>query len=1363
MKKVLFLIVSLACAVTGAWAEESGSTTIQLIQENGQDKGILFTVDKDPNLASIDWVINYGTYTGTVGGVGTHHIAQVGGVVKFKGKSSADVVNASSIESLVNEKKDGNQQWYNYRSNGVIDVSEITLSGAISTLPAQQSGGYAITGLIYTNNTALPEWVNSSKFVYALSNGTSESYLYTTEDQTTLPSGLTIVTSGSVNYVLTGSGAETMAEQLKSAGVPEANIEYTAAPKPSITYDSTNKIVSVHVPEAGQFKKLFDQNGSSVADGTRFVFDSESYVNKEDLLCILQGNKYYVDLFNIGKGEDAPMHVDDYTTPSDDADANNIDKIIEAAVADMVSNSYQARGIILPLNTGSGTGQVEMKNNGKQPTFSEYASYYRRTQSLVAIHAYDMNEYHYHTSDLKGDDNCATTHYATAYDHLMSHQEPAASEIFMVSTNNMHKFDLSTKLEPDTKTEIFVSGDEMVKESTWLADIYVKTNASDEFSVAATTGLHNTPTDRLVVEGPVSKADIEAINFFNNPDVDGPKMYNLGGTTGDYSSLDDEGNEVSWLSGIANSKVQYIVVPEAASDAIEPSTFSSDLNDLHCVISTSSTSTNLVAYVKVPGSLGMARRMVTGKADGYESPKTINLTNVRLSGSLNAADICVNGKVDNQGHITSGTGVDIPKGLYQVETIETLDLTDAVFLNNEDMNFKNLGLVAKQTLKTVKLPTSPLVHTIPANCFQEMNSLEGGYICIPYNIKHIGNNAFSESNVSHVTTTDKIDGTEIDNGPDTYTFSANLESIGTNCFWPIEGSNINITDVYVLATKVPTCPKDAFRTNFTYGYGSFGGPGVYSREHYNGTSKSSVAILHFPDEKSFNAAPAGKKETDGYTKMREKYTDITKVYSKKDQTGAVDANGNPLLWPIRTEMNRVYNQASANQEGWTVGVIWNDWSDAGDPWNGINEGPASGDTPPASCSFAGYEGWHQFVLTIATYVAPADDIDEETEKPVRNYVDDHWYTFCIPFDMTESEVIELLGVPATKVDEAGKVTSDVIYQYGEEMNTVAKMPEIRTLEKVTRRLDGSKGTIQIFLSDNLAEKKEGKYTYYNPKTNKYEENTATDQDNRGEDIVIRGGYPYLIKPYVWDKLTIDNLGKSVMDRYEFPSSASSVYREKCFIELGGTHGDDKAYKSPFAVPYEGHEVQAVFTDVKTQQTAPAIYKDGGKKMDYNYRFMGQYWQQPLPLNSYYVSSLGNWNYYQRERSGYYWKPYNCVINVSSVLDEAKTTYFEEVGMDASGGAVFTGNLHLEYAAGHNDSFVANENQEARSIRIVFDEAIEELDDEGNVMTAIESLDGQDVTPLTGKIYNVKGQYVGNSAEGLTKGIYIVNGKKIVVD
>ena len=34
--------------------------------------------------------------------------------------------------------------------------------------------------------------------------------------------------------------------------------------------------------------------------------------------------------------------------------------------------------------------------------------------------------------------------------------------------------------------------------------------------------------------------------------------------------------------------------------------------------------------------------------------------------------------------------------------------------------------------------------------------------------------------------------------------------------------------------------------------------------------------------------------------------------------------------------------------------------------------------------------------------------------------------------------------------------------------------------------------------------------------------------------------------------------------------------------------------------------------------------------------------------------------------------------------------------------------------------------------------------------------------LQGKVFNLNGQYVGTSTEGLAKGVYIVNGKKVII-
>lgn len=49
---------------------------------------------------------------------------------------------------------------------------------------------------------------------------------------------------------------------------------------------------------------------------------------------------------------------------------------------------------------------------------------------------------------------------------------------------------------------------------------------------------------------------------------------------------------------------------------------------------------------------------------------------------------------------------------------------------------------------------------------------------------------------------------------------------------------------------------------------------------------------------------------------------------------------------------------------------------------------------------------------------------------------------------------------------------------------------------------------------------------------------------------------------------------------------------------------------------------------------------------------------------------------------------------------------------------------------------------------------------GGELTGIDAVDNGEAV-MTGKVYNLNGQYVGNSLEGLKKGVYVVNGKKVL--
>lgn len=49
---------------------------------------------------------------------------------------------------------------------------------------------------------------------------------------------------------------------------------------------------------------------------------------------------------------------------------------------------------------------------------------------------------------------------------------------------------------------------------------------------------------------------------------------------------------------------------------------------------------------------------------------------------------------------------------------------------------------------------------------------------------------------------------------------------------------------------------------------------------------------------------------------------------------------------------------------------------------------------------------------------------------------------------------------------------------------------------------------------------------------------------------------------------------------------------------------------------------------------------------------------------------------------------------------------------------------------------------------------------GGELTGIDAVDNGEAV-MTGKVYNLNGQYVGNSLKGLKKGVYVVNGKKVL--
>ena len=691
------------------------------------------------------------------------------------------------------------------------------------------------------------------------------------------------------------------------------------------------------------------------------------------------------------------------------------------------------------------------------------------------------------------------------------------------------------------------------------------------------------------------------------------------------------------------------------------------------------------------------------------------------------------------------------------------------FSYQNDLCYTMLGIAMPTALTGAILPTDDSVWRIADNALNNCKLLENAEIHIPYNYQYIGNGAFLDTFIEHITTEDASRNL-IDNGANTYTLSANIKEIGnkpatageslsaTQTVFP---QNRPVYDMYILATDVPKCYKGAFPANMLYGWGGFkGGEFPYCRDKYvNGTNY--FTVLRFPYKDAF-AATTG---TPDYETMKKRYTDVNKVYTKKEQTGAVDANGDEIVWPTFSELRRVYNQA-------TNGMTWNEWETTYD----INHEVNGGDQIPTTSQTAGdgagdydftdYEGWHQFTLSQATYVEP----DYQNAKD-REYVQGGWYTFCIPFDMTEDQVYEMLGVPYSTAQYNnvydGKRTKRNADESGDEIRDRI-LPEIHTLESV-ERLPGTTNLIKFRMTTNLAATA-GTYNYLlidNSGSEPTKTPTTCGTNSAGEKIAIKGGYPYYIRPYLLKNQTVKNLGKYVMLRYgdKFKQIQSCANNDGT-KEYLGTSGTDLATLW-FAKPYEEHKIWAAYDN---SGSSTWQMHSGSDTKKYYYTFIGQFWDQQLPRYCYYtMEGTGKWYRLSSDKK-YTWNAYKCVILCTQETEDTHLTsglfrnnesghsVYPSVTTVGTQNDLLDGTLKLEFLDGINDYDFVNS---SREYVFTFNDEIMGVS-EGGEITTIDRLDGEYIMPAKGKVYNMNGQQIGNSLEGLSKGLYIVNGKKVII-
>lgn len=629
----------------------------------------------------------------------------------------------------------------------------------------------------------------------------------------------------------------------------------------------------------------------------------------------------------------------------------------------------------------------------------------------------------------------------------------------------------------------------------------------------------------------------------------------------------------------------------------------------------------------------------------------------------------------------------------------------------------------------------------------------------------------------------------------TYTFSSNLKLIESHAFIQ---SNSYVKDVYCLGTTAAECHVDAFPTqmynaNNTLDDGNIKG-GVIAREAFaNNTSNYTwMTMLHFP--------------ANTVTPDIQRYMDPTRQYSIA--TNMRDDRGSTIYFPNFSEMQHSYLQA-------TYGYTWWSMDNTRSPWAGNvisnrnSDGDLSNTYVKAYWSAAGQEavnkmyteyekhdktavyydtklddskktgvygkigdqedyydrqwpddnnntimhqlypqqgtayaalnltesdrdfrGWHQFALT-----GYADNSPEEVTH-IKSYVKDNdWWTVCLPYNLTRQEVIKFFGQPD---------------------NTDARLPYVSKLLYVIRDVDNR--LIKLMFSKNLMENKEdvesgkvhGKLDDYGVMT--INEGTAPG-DN---DIVMYAGVPYMIRP----NIDLDKPNNRMFDikKADEPDLYEKLVSSQNLLgSVARKMVEDGVYTVPaFVTNNEGKNFQK---ESVTGSTATIEGKDYDVSRAFTYSFVGTFYLSPLPKYCYYLGFNQSKNkaafYYNKRESetGWYWNNETGIICAN--WNKAATVSGEQMAPKITAATDFNHPARWEVHTVGEDSYTPlGGGGGAKSYGMLFDAAAVEGSTTGVV-------NFKSSTTIDNKVFNVNGQYLGTSLEGLPAGIYVVNGKKVV--
>lgn len=379
-----------------------------------------------------------------------------------------------------------------------------------------------------------------------------------------------------------------------------------------------------------------------------------------------------------------------------------------------------------------------------------------------------------------------------------------------------------------------------------------------------------------------------------------------------------------------------------------------------------------------------------------------------------------------------------------------------------------------------------------------------------------------------------------------------------------------------------------------------------------------------------------------------------------------------------------------------------------------------------------YRGWHQFVLT-----AYATNSNEEF-VPYRSYITDcEWWTICEPFDLTKSEVNMLFGSGG--------------------------LPYVSKLTHVIR--DISNERITLMFSNNLMEYKE---TVASGKV--HGEISKTKGGVNDDDVVIHKGVPYLIRP----NLSSEDTRQFDIKKLEYPDLYEKLVHE---ANMSGEEQKQIIYQGQYHVPafvvnndanlenVESAEKTFTMGDGTKFNYSSGTIKYFGKNVNYDissdftYTFLGTFYKSVMPQYCYFLGwdktlnggkgGAAFWYNLVDDKTADEWNWNNGTAIIIPNWEKKSAT---DRLIHSATGSKDPARWIIKSLTG--DDIAAGTGAKKYSM-----EFGAEMD---GVISGVEDVEATKAIINDQKVYNIQGASVGRSLKGLSKGVYILNGKKYVV-